>query len=222
MVGKLDDIDFSQARREISLHAPDWAKLLNGLLQNPRAGWASYKQAKTTQDGPFYAITAIICRARARTRSDFFAKSLSIGWMLMLISGRPIEVRITSKSPTLEPSCRKPPQERITRSVSRHTVAEQAKKTTSGDIKRRSSWISRKSVRNCCVAHSRKTCASSMVTSRTRSRNRGLAKHRRNSGRAACSAPRRICEYLHCSISLKIPGVAFLVSAVIKQAAASG
>ena len=29
MVDKLDDIDFSQARREIPLHAPDWAKLLN-------------------------------------------------------------------------------------------------------------------------------------------------------------------------------------------------
>ena len=158
----------------------------------------------------------MICRARARTRSDFFAKSLSIGWMLMLISGRPIEVRITSKSPTLEPSRRKPPQERITHSVSRHTVAEQPKKTTSGDIKRRSSWISRKSVRNCCVAHSRKTCASSMVTVGPVPGTAGL---QNIDGTPVGQLARHRGEY---AISLKIPWVAFLVSAVIKQAAASG
>jgi hypothetical protein len=92
MTGKLDDIDFSQARREISLHAPNWAELLSGLLQNSRAGWASYDQAKTIQDGPFYAITAMICRARARTRSDFFAKSMGLYLLGNNVKRRVIEV----------------------------------------------------------------------------------------------------------------------------------
>jgi hypothetical protein len=92
MAGKLDDIDFSQARREISLHAPNWAELLSGLLQNSRAGWASYNQAKVTQDGPFYAITALICRARARTRSDFFAKSMGLYLLGNNVKRRVIEV----------------------------------------------------------------------------------------------------------------------------------
>ena len=57
-----------------------------------------------------------LCR-NAKSCSQEVCWPFSIGWMLMLISGRSIEVRIISKSPTSEPSCRKPPQVRITRSV---------------------------------------------------------------------------------------------------------
>ena len=92
MTGKLDDIDFGQARREICLYAPGWAELLSGLLQNSRAGRDSYPQAKTTHDGPFYAITALICRARARKRSNFFAKAMGLYLLGNNVKRRVIEV----------------------------------------------------------------------------------------------------------------------------------
>jgi hypothetical protein len=62
---------------------------LSGLLQNSRAGWDSYPQAKTIHD---YAITALICRARARKRSDFFAKAMGLYLLGNNVKWRVIEV----------------------------------------------------------------------------------------------------------------------------------
>ena len=95
MSDKLDEIDFSHARQEISLHAPGWAELLSGLLQNSqnsRAGQDSYPQAKTTHDGPFYIITALICRSRARMRADFFAKAIGLYLLGNNVKRRVVEV----------------------------------------------------------------------------------------------------------------------------------
>jgi hypothetical protein len=92
MSDKLNEIDFSHARQEISLHAPGWAELLSGLLQNSRAGRDSYPQAKTTHDGPFYIITALICRARARMRADFFAKAMGLYLLGNNVKRRVVEV----------------------------------------------------------------------------------------------------------------------------------
>jgi hypothetical protein len=78
-VGDLDNLTFEGARNEIVRWAPQWANLLDQLLQNTRASWQSYcPPKKTSYDGAMYLITSIICRARAKKRSNFFAKMFGV------------------------------------------------------------------------------------------------------------------------------------------------
>jgi hypothetical protein len=64
----------------IEEHAPTWAGLLKKLLTNRRTGWDSYRGLTDLEPlkKKAYLISSIVCRARARKTSSFFAKAFGI------------------------------------------------------------------------------------------------------------------------------------------------
>ena len=76
----MEKVDFSQVSEKIKSTAPKSTALLEKLMSNQRQGWSSYKgsgNSKIVQQ-QLYLITSIICRSRARSTANFFAKMLGI------------------------------------------------------------------------------------------------------------------------------------------------
>ncbi|KAF2472538.1 uncharacterized protein BDR25DRAFT_220903 [Lindgomyces ingoldianus] len=75
---KLEDVDFSGTGTTLAEKAPAWSKFISSMLSNERAAWRSYPKAKTSHNSEAYLITAVILRARARRRSNHFARLLGL------------------------------------------------------------------------------------------------------------------------------------------------
>lgn len=76
-----EKIDFTKAHDEIQEYAPTWHEILNTAIINPRytpTSAAAESTMRQSLHSRMYIIMATICRSRARTKSNVFAKSLGV------------------------------------------------------------------------------------------------------------------------------------------------
>jgi hypothetical protein len=92
---RVESIDFQVASEHIKQYTPTWWNLLREILRNQRALKGGYDAPSTEKDGitrRSVALTAMVCFARAKQKSSFFATLLDVYFQGTGVKRRVVEV----------------------------------------------------------------------------------------------------------------------------------